>query len=439
MKATLLLALLWGLPLAAQTLTIQPAVELQFPTAVNQAYQVQTSTDLSAWEPFDLLRVGDGTPARILVSAEDSPKYFQLAANEVRNLNDLLEPIRTANRVPALACAVILSNRVVGLGSVGLRKSDIDSAPVTPNDKWHHGSLTKSMTATLAAILVQRGIIRWETTLGEVFPTLAGSMKPAWRTVRLDWLCSNRAGAPEDLNSSGIWVQLSNFRGTPFEGRRLLLDRLIRTDPISTPGTAYEYSNAGFALAGHMMETVAGKPWEELLTEHLFKPLGMTSAGFGVPATPRHIDQPWGHQRISGNNVPIEPGPSADNPPAIGPAGTVHCSLLDLAKYTAFHVHGHLTDTPILSRDAIVRLHTAVPNNGGYGYGWNVTTRPWANGLALNHAGSNVQWYSVIWMAPNRQFAVVAICNIAAPSGTNPGAVATDQVAAKMIQTFLTQ
>ena len=290
MKATLLLALLWGLPLAAQTLTIQPAVELQFPTAVNQAYQVQTSTDLSAWEPFDLLRVGDGTPARILVSAEDSPKYFQLAANEVRNLNDLLEPIRTANRVPALACAVILSNRVVGLGSVGLRKSDIDSAPVTPNDKWHHGSLTKSMTATLAAILVQRGIIRWETTLGEVFPTLAGSMKPAWRTVRLDWLCSNRAGAPEDLNSSGIWVQLSNFRGTPFEGRRLLLDRLIRTDPTSTPGTAYEYSNAGFALAGHMMETVAGKPWEEVLIEHLFKPLGMTSAGFGVPATPQVLN-----------------------------------------------------------------------------------------------------------------------------------------------------
>ena len=439
MKFVVLSALVCALPLAAQTLTIAPAVEIQFPTTAAQAYQLQSSSDLANWQPFELLRMGDGTPARILVPAEDAAKYFQLAVNDVRNLNDLLEPIRAANQVPALACAVIRSNRIVGMGAVGLRKSDVPSAPVTLDDKWHHGSLTKSMTATLAAILVKRGQIRWDSTLEEVFPSLAVSMKPAWRTVRLDWLCSNRAGAPENLNAGGIWTQLGNFRGTPFAGRRLLLERLTQTTPTSTPGTAYEYSNAGFALAGHMMETVTGKPWEALLTEYLFLPLGMTSAGFGVPATPRYIDQPWGHQRISGNNIPIEPGPGADNPPAIGPAGTVHCSLLDLAKYTAFHVAGHRGDTPLLPQAAMVQLHTAVPNNGGYAYGWIDTTRPWANGIALTHAGSNVQWYSVIWMAPNREFAVVALCNIAAPSGPNPGAIATDQVAGKMIQTFLTQ
>jgi CubicO group peptidase (beta-lactamase class C family) len=439
MKLLVLFSLWCALALSAQTLTIAPAVELQFPTAANQAYQLQSSSDLARWQPFELLRMGDGRPARILVPAEDAAKYFQLAVNHVRNLDDLLEPIRATNRVPALACAVIRSNRIVGMGAVGLRKSDVPSAPVTLQDKWHHGSLTKSMTATLAAILVERGQIRWESTLEEVFPSLAASMKPDWRSVRLDWLCSNRGGAPGNINAGGLWTQLVNFRGTPFEGRRLLLERLTKTAPTSTPGTAYEYSNAGFALAGHMLETVAGKPWEDLLTENLFLPLGMTSAGFGVPATPRHIDQPWGHQRISGNNNPIEPGPMADNPPAVGPAGTVHCSLLDLAKYTAFHVAGHRGNTSLLPQAAMVQLHTAVPNNGRYAYGWTETPRPWANGTALTHNGSNVQWYSVIWMAPNREFAVVALCNIAAPSGPNPGAIATDQVVGKMIQTFLTQ
>jgi CubicO group peptidase (beta-lactamase class C family) len=230
---------------------------------------------------------------------------------------------------------------------------------------------------------------------------------------------------------------LWNFKGTPTEGRRLLLTRLTAIAPNSAPGTQYEYSNAGFALAGHMLETVAGQPWEALLTERLFVPLGMTSAGFGVPATPRHIDQPWGHQRVGANNNPIEPGPNADNPPAIGPAGTVHCSLLDLAKYTAFHLAGHQADTALLPKSVMRKLHTAVPDNGDYAYGWNESTRPWANGLTLSHAGSNVQWYSVIWIAPNRDFAVVALSNIAAASGPNPGATATDQAVARMIQEFL--
>jgi CubicO group peptidase (beta-lactamase class C family) len=273
--------------------------------------------------------------------------------------------------------------------------------------------------------------------VAEVFPDLAPAMNPAWRSVRLDWLCMNRGGAPNGLSTGGLWDQLWNFKGTPTEARRLLLTRLTALAPSSTPGTQYEYSNAGFALAGHMLETVAGRPWEDLLTEGLFVPLGMTSAGFGVPATPRHIDQPWGHQRVGSSNNPIEPGINADNPPAIGPAGTVHCSLLDLARYAAFHLAGHTADTALLPRSALLKLHTAMADNGDYAYGWSQSTRPWANGLTLSHAGSNVQWYSVIWLAPNREFAVVALSNIAAASGTNPGAAATDQAVGKMIQEFL--
>jgi len=435
--ASQFLAGLAALTAAAQTLEVKPAVQLDYATVRGKAYQLLASDQLSAWAPLAMLRLGDGANAQVLVPAADATKFFRLAVNDVRDLNALLEPIRAANNVPALACAVIRSNQVVGLGAVGRRKADVAAAPVTLADKWHHGSLTKSMTATLAAMMVERGEITWETTVAQVFPALAAAMRPEWRTVRLDWLCMNRGGAPGDLGPSGIWSALWNFKGTPTEGRRLLLTRLTALAPSSTPGTKFEYSNAGFSLAGHMLETVAGKPWEELLTERLFVPLGMTSAGFGVPATPRHIDQPWGHQRVGSNNNPIEPGPEADNPPAIGPAGTVHCSLLDLATYAAFHLAGHNRDTALLPRSVMLKLHTAVPDNGDYAYGWNVTTRPWADGLALNHAGSNVQWFSVIWIAPNREFAVVALSNIAAASGPNPGATATDQVAARMIQEFL--
>jgi CubicO group peptidase (beta-lactamase class C family) len=435
----LLMVVAGGKPARAQSLKIRTAVELSLATRSNLAYQLESSTDLATWHPFEAGFMGSGETRMILASTQDgTPTFFRVTTNEVRDLNALLEPIRAANKVPALACAVVRSNRIVGLGAVGLRKAGVTSAPVTLEDKWHHGSLTKSMTATLAAILVQDGKIRWNSTLAEVFPDWASRMNAGWRGATLEQLASNRGGAPGDLTVAGIWTQLWNFSGTPREGRRLLLEKLTVIPPNRQPGTGYEYSNAGFSLAGHMLETVMDMPWEELMRQRLFVPLGMSSAGFGVPATPRYVDQPWGHQLNGGQLLPIEPGTSADNPPAIGPAGTVHCSLIDLARYTALHASGHHRDLGLLPAAALVKLHTAYPNNESYAHGWIETDRPWAApGRAYTHAGSNLQWYSVIWFAPAKEFAVVVLCNLATVSGANPAATATDAAAGKMIQTFL--
>lgn len=425
----------------AQTLEILPAVELVVHANPGQAFSLLASRDLQSWTTLRSATVAGSQPARILVAAADagpSASFFRVETNAVRDINALLEPIRAANKLPALAAGVVLSNRIVALGAVGWRKAGITSAPVRLEDKWHHGSLTKSMTATLAGILVEEGRIRWDSTLAEVFPDWAPRMNELWRNTTLEQLTSNRGGAPGDLNASGIWSVLWNFAGTPRDGRRLLLERVTALPPASPPGTRYEYSNAGFALAGHMLESVMDQPWEDLLRERLFQPLGMLSAGFGVPAAPRYIDQPWGHQWINGNAVPVEPGTSADNPPAIGPAGTVHCSILDLAKYAALHTHGHDHESGLLRRSTLLKLHTAVPDNANYAHGWTEVSRPWADpGKAYTHSGSNLQWYSVIWFAPARQFAVVATCNLAGNANPHPGATATDQVAGAMIREFL--
>lgn len=422
----------------AQTVEIRPAVELGFATRPGSVYRVETSVDLARWNPLGPTALGDGQKGALLASAKETSAYFRVATQDYRNLNALLEPIRAANKVPALACAVVLSNQIVGLGAVGLRRAGVTSAPVTLQDKWHHGSLTKAMTATLAAILVEQGKIQWNSTLADIFPDWAPKMNPAWRGATLEQLSSNRGGATGDLNGVGIWNPLWNFVGTPREGRRFLLEKLTVLPPSSPPGTKYEYSNAGFSLAGHMLETRMDKPWEELMTEYLFRPLDMTSGGFGVPATPRYLDQPWGHQLAGGQPSPIEPGTSADNPPGIGPSATAHCSVMDLAKYVAFHIAGHNGDTALLKQASFLKLHQAYPNNESYAHGWTELERPWAApGKAYTHTGSNTQWISVIWFAPARHFGVVALCNLATSTGANPGATAVDQVAGKMIQEFL--
>jgi CubicO group peptidase (beta-lactamase class C family) len=91
----------------------------------------------------------------------------------VQSLDAELEPVRAAHRVPALAAAIIRGDRIVAMGAVGVRIAG-SSVPVNITDRFHIGSCTKSMTATLIGMLVDQGALSWEMTLVDVFPDLAG-------------------------------------------------------------------------------------------------------------------------------------------------------------------------------------------------------------------------------------------------------------------------
>ena len=420
---------------AAAELAIRPAVQLDFTPVVSRVYQLQQTDDLGHWGSRDgFFLAGVSPDFRLESMAEARARSYRLVESPSRNVSALLEPIRAKHTLPGLAVVVVRSNLVVGIGAVGDRKWNVNE-PVTLNDKWHHGSITKSMTATLAAVLVEAGRVEWTTRLADVFPAQAAAMHPQWRTVTLEQLLAHRAGAPDSdwLNQKGIWPRIWAYGGTAREARGYLLRQVTVLPPQATPGTQFIYSNAGYAFAGAMLEQIMDQAWEVLITERLFHPLGMSSAGFGVPATPRYIDQPWGHTWVNGAPLPIAPGTDADNPPAIGPAGTVHCTALDLAKYVALHVAGARGATGLLlPATAFTKLH-GDPDGDGYALGWNVSTRPWAGGRTLSHTGSNLQWYTNIWIAPAKDWGCLVLTNF----GGDQAFAATDEVVAAMIGQFL--
>lgn len=168
----------------------------------------------------------------------------------------------------------------------------------------------------------------------------------------------------------------------------------------------------------------------------IFDPLGMTTCGFGAMGTAGKIDQPWQHKLIAGKHLPIDPGPLADNPAVIAPAGSVHCSILDWAKFIQIHLQGEQRQSgPLkLKPETIKYLHTA-PIGGNYGFGWLILDRPWAGGRVLNHTGSNTQNYAVVWVAPAKDFAVLVMTN-QADTGEETFR-ACDETASALIQKFL--
>jgi CubicO group peptidase (beta-lactamase class C family) len=348
-----------------------------------------------------------------------------LASSPPGDTAQILEPIRKKHDLPALAVAVVKDGKICDRAAVGVRKYG-DPTPVTIDDKFHIGSCTKSMTATLTAMFIEEGKLRWNSTVAEALPDLKGKMDKQYETVKVEQLLTHRGGVPGNPPPAA-WSEAWLKKGTPREQRSKFVAAVLGQPPEAKPGTRFIYSNQGYAIVGVMLEKIADKPWETLVTERLFEPLKMKSAGFGVPGTMGKLDQPWGHVRQGTKITPIQ----SDNPPAIGPAGIVHCSLEDMARYTMIHL-GHGAGDTLLKPESFRKLHTP-PDSADYACGWGIAKRGWAGGNALMHAGSNTQWFLVMWLAPEKNFSVVAATNIAGPDAEK----GCDEVAAAMIKKWL--
>ncbi|CAM4357930.1 MULTISPECIES: serine hydrolase [Pseudoalteromonas] len=106
-------------------------------------------------------------------------------------LNEQLEAIRAEFAMPALGGFIVYGDELIELDVAGVRVST-GQALVTKLDKWSIGSFSKSMTATVAARLVEQGLIRFDSRVSDVFPELIGKINPEFESVTL---------GPVDLSS----------------------------------------------------------------------------------------------------------------------------------------------------------------------------------------------------------------------------------------------
>lgn len=323
-----------------------------------------------------------------------------LSAKE--DLSPLLETVRSEQGAIALAGAIVRSDGTITLSIAGKRKST-DPTPAEVADAFHIGSCGKAMTATVIAILVEQGKLRWEQTIAESFPEWADEIRPDYHEVTLEQLLTMNGRIVGEVPPD-LWMQLRFNTGgwTPSEQREKLLRGVLAAEPVE-PGT---YSNASFTIAGVMAERATGETWENLMGTKLFEPLGMKSAGFGPPGSENSVSQPSGHTRgLLGGRAPV----FLDNPAAIAPAGTMHFSMEDWAKFVAVHLAGKDAPSIGLSGRAIGRLQTPV-GESEMAMGWIVQNRPWG-GKVLTFTGSNTFWYAVVWIAPQKDRAFLAATN----------------------------
>lgn len=254
----------------------------------------------------------------------------------------MLDQVRTGHNVPAVAAVLIEGNSIVEIGVSGTRVIN-GQEPVTTDDQWHLGSISKSITSTLVAIYIERGQLDWDTTPTDVLLTDIPDMRSEYRNVRVEELMAHTGGLPVDITRSDALLAGAYNDDSPLSmtERRLSWSAdMLRLPPETAIGT-HQYSNANYIVLGALIEKVTGEQWEDLVAREIFAPLGMSNSGFGAPGMAGMRTQPWGHVGQGGSWRAIDPGnDDAESTLAIGPAGTIHTTLRDFTGYMAAHLAG---------------------------------------------------------------------------------------------------
>ncbi|GAB4113115.1 MAG: hypothetical protein Fur0019_19480 [Tibeticola sp.] len=165
----------------------------------------------------------------------------------------------------------------------------VGGAALRGDEAFPMGSVTKSMTATLAGVLVQEGRISWTSRIVDVLPELASLTRSQYAAVTLKDLLAHRGGLFPATTPEQI-AQLPALTGTPTEQRLQLAAWMLQRASSSQPGVKTQYSNGDYIVAGAMLERAAGQPYESLLQAKVFAPMGGTVTSRRNPATrSRHI------------------------------------------------------------------------------------------------------------------------------------------------------
>ena len=277
------------------------------------------------------------------------------------------------------------------------------SVKVSNDDCWHIGSVGKSFTATLVAKLFENEYPKLDCRLVDLIPDM--HVHSSWHECTLYHLLTSTSGLPANFPMSILKI----VEDDPLELtkiRQSLIEEALSKPAKFKCGAQFQYSNLGYTTLGYIAETYAKRPFQELITSHVLKPLGLESAGFGAPRGPNEGAEPIGHRVLLGFRFPMDPFKGiADNPAVIAPAGRLHMNLSDLLRYGRAHLNGH----SMLKGETWELLHT--PHKESYACGWLAFDTSRGNGEMIWHNGSNTMWYTLLILVPSKDVVLAFVTN----------------------------
>jgi CubicO group peptidase (beta-lactamase class C family) len=293
------------------------------------------------------------------------------------------------------------SRAIAGFGVTSLETT----FPVRPDTLFQIGSITKLYTTTLLAMLVEDGLLDLDVPVITYLPDLKLADADTLARVTLRMLL---------CHSGGFYGDLFDDTGMGDDALARYLERLD-TLPQQTPvGTSWAYCNAGFCIAGAVIERLTGQPYERVMRERVFEPLGLTHTFFYAHeaiAYPVSV----GHTQIMPGSDEHEVARRYPLPRSVNAAGGIIANVDDLLTFAAFHLDGGITrDGKRLLPDQATRALwepriTAANFAEAYATGWE--TRVIAGVQLIGHGGSTNGFNAQMILIPEKRYALAILTN----------------------------
>lgn len=310
-------------------------------------------------------------------------------------------------KAPGVAIAVVEDGKVILARGYGLR--DVKSnLPVTPKTLFAIGSSTKSFTVSSLGVLVDQGKLEWDRPVREFLPDFRLHDEVATGRMTPRDLVTHRSGLPRhDL----MWYNSPRTR-------QQIYDRLRFLEPSKDFRSTWQYQNLMFMTAGYLAGRVADMPWEELVRQKIFAPLGMQDSNFSVEDSKRGADYalPYSKVKEEVKEIPFR------NIDTIGPAGSINSNITDMVNYLQMQMNkGRFGERQVLSESNVTQMQSpqmvmpgassrAELGHSSYGMGWIITTY---RGRKLVHHGGNIDGFSaLVTFMPQAKIGMVILTNV---------------------------
>ncbi len=311
--------------------------------------------------------------------------------------------------VPGLAIVVVQGDRVVFLKGYGIRKVGQPGA-VDADTIFQLASLSKPIASTVVAGLVGDGRLGWDDPVLRTLPEARIGPPAIAADVTIRDLLAHRSGLPD--HAGDHLEDLGFDRATILERLRLLpTGNRFRAD--------YAYTNFGFTAGAVAAANAVGRPWEQVSSERLYRPLGMgrTSsryADFAGAINHASLHVPEGDRWVARYQRDAD---------AQAPAGGVSSSARDLGQWLRLQLAGGSLDgRPLVDPAALAETHRpqivsqqprdpATDRAGFYGLGWNVSYTDRGT-VQLSHSGAfDLGAATAVYLLPAESLGIVVLSN----------------------------
>ena len=357
-------------------------------------------------------------------SACAAPESSQLPAEWHPALSAFAEGVAAdveADGVGGMTVALARDGEVLWSGAYGWADPE-GGVAAARETVYRAGSISKSVTAVLMAILVDDGVVSLDTPLDDLVPeTRDMAERPPGASPDLRQVASHTAGFAREPDLDGAATG-------PIEGwTARILESIPTTRYRTPPGTEYSYSNIGFGILGFGLERAAGAPFMDQVGRRIFEPLGMASSTFIVgeellPALSRgHVND------LDGEVDTEQPAREHAGRGYKVPNGGVYSTVDDLARFAAGVMgRGAVSLLSDGIRAEVLSVQTPEDPQSGYGLGFSIST---VDGRVFaGHGGSVAGYTAYLLFEPATGLTAVLLRNYNR-GRTNLGAAARELLA----------